>query len=454
MKSRQRASILVGLLWCLAILAVVVIGFLHTTRMDLIVTRNHGDRIQAHYLALAGIERAKALLYQNARDRSRSAVNHDGRLYNAPNQFQNVKLGRGTIQVFRRGRDDEGGGIIYGISDEESRLNINSAAADEMGKLELMTPDVAAAIVDWRDNDNTVTPGGAESDYYASLQPPYLARNAPFQTLRELLMVRGVSADLLFGEDTHDNGMLESTGDGGTTSFAHQQVNETDLGWAPFLTFASTEENVSAAGEERVDAQTADESALTKVDGITPDIARAITASRGRNELHSIADLLDVQAAPPDQGLPQGGQPAGLPPNAVQPQGSGPNVISEDLLVDIGDDVTIGTSGRVSGLVNVNTAGVEVLACLPGLDRTLAQRIVSFRQSNGFLANVAWLLRVPGINRDIFKQLAPRVTVRSETYRILSEGRVTSSGVRQRVEEIVHIDLKRINTLAYREDDL
>ena len=69
---RLKASILVGLLWCLALLSVVVIGVLHTARLDLLVVKNYGDRIQAQYLALAGIEKAKALLYQNARLRTRS----------------------------------------------------------------------------------------------------------------------------------------------------------------------------------------------------------------------------------------------------------------------------------------------------------------------------------------------------------------------------------------------
>ncbi|MEI9863347.1 MAG: hypothetical protein WDN00_02070 [Limisphaerales bacterium] len=66
---RQQGSILVGLLWCLAILAVVVVGVLHTARMDLLVVKNYGDRIQAHYLAVAGIEKTKALLYRDAHDR-------------------------------------------------------------------------------------------------------------------------------------------------------------------------------------------------------------------------------------------------------------------------------------------------------------------------------------------------------------------------------------------------
>ena len=59
---RAKASILVGLLWCLALLSVVVIGILHTARLDLLVVKHYGDRIQAHYLALAGIEKAKAPL--------------------------------------------------------------------------------------------------------------------------------------------------------------------------------------------------------------------------------------------------------------------------------------------------------------------------------------------------------------------------------------------------------
>src|SRR5580658_3002222 len=54
---RFRASVLVALLWVVALLSVVVISVLHSTWMDLIMVKSYGDRIQAHYLALAGIER-------------------------------------------------------------------------------------------------------------------------------------------------------------------------------------------------------------------------------------------------------------------------------------------------------------------------------------------------------------------------------------------------------------
>jgi hypothetical protein len=56
------------------------------------------------------------------------------------------------------------------------------------------------------------------------------------------------------------------------------------------------------------------------------------------------------------------------------------------------------------------------------------------------------------MSRDIFKQVANRVTARSETFRIISEGKMNSSGVRQRIQVIVHIGQSEVRTLAYRED--
>src|SRR5262249_45379977 len=122
--SKSQGSILVGVLWCLALLSVIVIGVLHTARMDLKVVKNYGDRIQAHYLALAGVEKAKALLLQDAMERRRTGKNHTGALYDAPEEFRDISLGRGEFRVFRHGSQDEGGGTIYGISDQESRLNV------------------------------------------------------------------------------------------------------------------------------------------------------------------------------------------------------------------------------------------------------------------------------------------------------------------------------------------
>jgi competence ComEA-like helix-hairpin-helix protein len=459
---RTNGSILVGLLWCVALLSLLVIGLLHTARIDLLVTKNYGDRIQAHYLALAGVEKAEALLYQNARDRSRSNKNHSGEFYDDPQSFRDVALGRGVFRVFRRGRQDEGGGVIYGVSDEESRINVNDAPTNELMKLDGMTTDIAAAIVDWRSSGNTPTPGGASQDYYSSLQPAYLPRNAPFQTVRELLMVRGVSSDLLLGKDALQNGFF-SPGEEVTANGARSTGNaaDVDAGWAGLLTVDSQINNVNAAGQDRIDIQTADQSELTGISGITPSIAQAIVAYRNQNRFQSIADLLDVTASQNQnnaqitalagqgstgQSQSGGGQGSG--------NSSGPGVIDENLFEDIADNVTIESERNLPGLININTAGIDALICVPGIDRTVAQAIISYRQSNGYFPNIARLLKVSGMTRQLLKQAAPFVDARSETYRILCEGKVNSTGVRQRLQVIVHVGLHDVSTLSYREDSL
>ncbi len=474
----SRASVLVGLLWCLALLSVLVIGVLHRASVDLRVVKNYGDAIQAHYLALAGVEKAKALLYHDALARRGQARNHTGELYDTPREFKDVPLGRGRFSVFHQGRRDEGGGLFYGISDEESRLNLNQVSAEELSKIEGMTSEVVASIQDWRDSDHTVTPGGAEAEFYAGLQPPYLPANAPFQSTRELLMVRGVDPERFTGEDANQNGLLDpEENDGRESEPADNQDGVLDSGWSGLFTVHSSVRNENAAGEPRVNLQSADEDTLKGVRGISAELARAIVAYRQQNRLESLADLLEVTAvreevqprpqptqasapAPvqasgptgPPSAIPRPSTPSPAPPPSPVPAPGGPKLVSEDQLIDMADDLTTQSELEQRGAVNVNTAGPAVLACLPGMTPELAQAVVSYRKSIGFLPNIAWLLRVPGLDRQIFKQVAPRVTARSETFRILSEGEVTATGARKRVQVIVRLRAAEVETLSYRED--
>ena len=453
---QTRASILVGLLWVIALLSVVVISVLHTASMDLRVGKNYGDSIQAYYLAVAGAEKAKALLYLDADQRRKTRQNHTAGLYNSPSDFRDVALGRGQFRVFRQGSRSEGGQVVYGVSDEESRLNVNHASAEDLGRLDNMPTEVAAAIVDFRDEDSNTSPNGAEQDYYASLQPPYIPRDGPLRTLKELLLVRGMNRNQFLGEDVNLNGALDPEEDDGDASYPRDNGDgHLDTGWAALFTLNSQARNVNAAGESRINAQTADENTLTQVQGITTDIARAIVAYRGQTRLESVVDLLNVTAMrPQNQGPPnnrQGGQP-GQPQPAPQMQPSGPPLISEDLLRDVADYFTTAEEQEQPGSVNVNTASIEVLRCLPGITRELADAIVSHRQSSGYFQNIAGLLRVPGMTRDIVKGLGSRVDVRSETFRILSEGKVNSTGARKRIEVIVRVGPSSVDTLSYRED--
>lgn len=442
----RHGSVLVALLWCIALLALLVGGVLYSANLDLRTAKNQGDEIQAFYLAIAGAEKAKALLFHDERTRQRAARNHSGELYDAASEFRDIPLGRGEFRVIRGPRGSESGPLVYGLSDEESRLNINEADMDRIGRLPSMTPELAAGIIDWRDRDNNVSPGGAEQEYYTSFRPPYLPHNDRIQTARELLSVKDIPPRMLLAEDKNANGCLDPGED-------EDGDNALSSGWSGLISFESRVRNKNAAGQDRIDVQTADETTLAGIPGLNQDIARAIIAHRDRNRIESIVDLLEVSAPGPQQGPRPGGPPGpgGAPPQA-QAQPSGPKVIDEELFLRIGDDVTATSDTALRGAINVNTAEVSVLMCLPGMTRELAEAIVSYRSSSGFLPNVAHLLRVQGFSRELLKQLTPFITVRSETFRIVSEGRVPSSGARKQIELIVQLSSSSIDTLSYREN--
>ncbi len=100
------------------------------------------------------------------------------------------------------------------ISDEYGKLNVNALydwrSNQERGPVvEVLRrlledrgadPGLMDAILDWLDSDNDPRPQGAENDYYQSLPIPYSAKNGPLSSIEELLMIRGVTPDLYFGD--------------------------------------------------------------------------------------------------------------------------------------------------------------------------------------------------------------------------------------------------------------
>ncbi len=454
------------MLWCLALLSVVVVGSLYGARIDLTVTKNHGDRIQAYYLALAGAEKAKALLYQDAQDRRQRGIHHTGTLYEATNEFRDIPFARGSFRVGHGAGQDEGSTWTYGIRDEEARLNINTSSKEELAKLPGSSESLAAAIVDFRDENEEVTPGGAEADTYATLSPPYLPRNQAFESVDELRFVYGMTPDLFLGEDANRNMTLDpEENDGEFSKPMDNQDGRLDFGWSEWVTVTSSMANTSASGDKRISIQEADESELSMIDGISTDLAKAIVKYREGNEFQTIANLLDVRSVSDDDddndrssnnnrnrnNSRSSSRGASRATNRSSSSGSGSKLISTSEFISMSDQVTVKGDEQVPGRVNVNTASQEVLSCLPGMTRELAKAIVDYRSSSGYFKSVGAVLNVPDITDSIFKQLCPRIGVRSDTFRILSEGRIHSTGARKQIELIVRIGADDLTTLAYRE---
>jgi general secretion pathway protein K len=94
------------------------------------------------------------------------------------------------------------------VIDEAGKLGLNvvdgtllRAIFTNLDIPETEAETIADSIVDWRDDDDFHQPNGAESEYYEGLDRPYRAKNAAFDSVEELLLVRGVTRDIFYGHD-------------------------------------------------------------------------------------------------------------------------------------------------------------------------------------------------------------------------------------------------------------
>ncbi|NOQ46479.1 MAG: type II secretion system minor pseudopilin GspK [Desulfobulbaceae bacterium] len=80
------------------------------------------------------------------------------------------------------------------------------------GKFAIDDEEHAATLVDglsdWLDEDDDERERGAESSYYSSQDPSYVSRNGPLLYPEELLLVKGMTPVILYGDEEH-SGIIE-----------------------------------------------------------------------------------------------------------------------------------------------------------------------------------------------------------------------------------------------------
>jgi general secretion pathway protein K len=89
------------------------------------------------------------------------------------------------------------------IESEAGKVDLNAATFELLkslfsivGVTDDQSAALAAAVIDWRDQDDLVHLNGAESPQYRSANLPYGAKNEPFDSIEELRMVLGVTPDI------------------------------------------------------------------------------------------------------------------------------------------------------------------------------------------------------------------------------------------------------------------
>jgi DNA uptake protein ComE-like DNA-binding protein len=391
----HRGVALLVVLWLMAILTLLMYSFLADMQVEYSVSGGYADGKKAEQLAWSAIDLACVAVLSDTQ--TWQSLN-DTTWANNPDGFFEVPLGDGAFTIFRPTYDDNQT-VLWGLDDEASKINLNTATKEVLLKLPNMTEDIVDCIIDWRDADNTPGASGAESSYYNGLTPPYNCKNQPFETLEELLYVKGMTPALLYGEDFNLNGRLEPNEDDGDKTWPPDNMDgHLDPGLWSLCTVWSTDRNVDAEGNKRVNINTASAPELVRAGLQNPEVQQ-ILAMRTALPFLSVAQLL-------------GGQ--GVPPVLT---------VQRFKAVLVGDKLGVADAATVPGLVNINTAPKQVLVCLPGITEEIALKIMDYRTTPGNdLSNMGWLLNV--VEPAVLQRCAPYITCRSYQFRINAVGRV------------------------------
>ena len=450
---------LISTLWIVTILSVLATQFLYSIRLEGRRQANFVDRTKFHYAAKAGFENAVAVI----------------RADETPFDSLGEQWASGI-------EDQIEDGIVIGnmldyqvqIIDEGSKININTADATTIVNLinssGLLAGPISAAVDTAEENQQLLAQSIIEA--------------RPFRTVRDLARVEGMTETLLYGQPQQSQNVnAAQLSDLGLMAQGEDESAQSLPGLVDLVTIYSIDKNTDASGQARVNINSANQQQLTQLTGnnnqqmFTEDEAQALIQGR---DYDGIGNLLDAQAVSDEtfdnirdeisvdssddndeemvnintgdeesltslDGIDQDIAERIIDHRNQNGEFEDVDDIKEVKLIttndfrNIVDKITTSDEETLSGLININTAPLEVLQILPGMDETKAQAIITYRESesedsqqnqtadqteiqgNPF-KNIADVLDVEGIDTNSFKEIAGRITYRSYGSMIKSSG--------------------------------
>jgi len=202
---RQSGLALVLTLLTISFLVAVTVRLMITVDRQITVATVQSEQVRLDGMVLAGLNLARAALAADQQENTFDS-SHDAWGTLDPDRLSSL-TGEVTLRV--------------AVSDLGGRLQVNalgSGAKEEYRQIWLRfllsgrfavagadeAEDLLDALADWIDEDDEERHGGAEAAYYQGLSPPYSCRNGPLSTMEELLLVKGMTRAILFGDAEHE----------------------------------------------------------------------------------------------------------------------------------------------------------------------------------------------------------------------------------------------------------
>ena len=384
---RERASVLIIVLWVCIGLVSIALYFANTMTYELRAADNRVSGVMADQ-AIEGAARYISLVLLNFATNGAVPDN---------TQFKCEAVPVGDAKFWLIGRDPEEGNSTepyFGLVDEGGKLNLNSVSTNVFQYLPNITSDFSDAIMDWRGTNGDV------SLDYTSLG--YVSKNAPFETVDELRLVYGATDDLLVGEDLNRNGVLDKS---------EKDLNsngELDPGLFEDVTVYTREPNFHADG-----------SSLTNVNPATQGNIKSLFQNLGTVRVNQIWTQIDARQK-------QGLKFNGMLDFALFCNGQG---VSSDQYAAIANNIETTTNTYIRNRVNVNTANSDVLTAVfmgANVDEqtaiSAAQTLVSYRQQNSNnLNSITWVIDALGNHSPVVTALAKGDYLTTHSYQFTAD---------------------------------
>lgn len=279
----QKGIALFLVLWVLTLLSVIVTEFCFSMRTEINIARNFKEQTEARYIAQAGVNQAIAgLIIAQATPPGVATDDSESDGWMQPVRWR--------INVDMPPVSYDKGAFKVRIDNESGKVNLNLAEANllkvalggfALGEKERET--IVDAILDWRDTDDFHRINGAENDYYQSLPNPYSCKNGAFDSIPELLLVKGITPELYHG------GLSQMV-----TIYSDKEKKKIRT---------SIMKKINTGGKKKYDynkinINAAPEKLLLSLPGMTRDVVQNILAFRQEKDILYYSEL--IQLAGPD----------------------------------------------------------------------------------------------------------------------------------------------------------
>ncbi len=267
--SQEQGFALIAVLWLTVLLGVMGLGYASTSRLEVVKTQTLVQRMQNEAVLEAAIVVGwheltrnlanKALLENKKELEERTGKTIDiWRIHSLPYQVIIPNPETGTDMT-----------VEVTLSSEAGKLNLNALESGILIPLlkacnvdEETIEELSDAILDWIDTDDLHRLHGAENeDYYSQLEHPYLCKNGPIETIEELLHIKGMTHDIIYGTDAHP----------GLTDF------------------------ISVfGGEELFDINNAPRAVFSIIEDIPAEVVNDIIVMRNEKQIQSLQELAEI----------------------------------------------------------------------------------------------------------------------------------------------------------------